>query len=71
MRRDIGDIKAEYEAELVRAVATGKEAKARRLRAELVGALAKGISTDRIEEICIAEREGRLLILPVNEGDAP
>jgi hypothetical protein len=57
-------IKAEYAAELDKAAVNGKEAKARRLRSELVDALTKGISTDRIEAICAAERDKRVVVLP-------
>lgn len=62
--RSINEIKAEFEAEAEIAAVTGKQAKAKRLRAELVNALAKDISIKRLEEICNAERDGRLVIIP-------
>lgn len=63
------EIKAEFEHEKEVAIITGKESKARKLRAELVDALSKGISTHRLEEICQAERENRLVVLPCKVGD--
>jgi len=64
VNRLIDKIKAEYEAERERAIQTGKEAKARKLRAELVNAITKGISPHRLEEICNAEREGWRVAVP-------
>lgn len=65
--RDLDKIRAEYTVELDKAASTGKEAKARDLRAELVNALTKGLSTDRVEAILMAEKAGR--VLPLGIGD--
>jgi hypothetical protein len=67
--RTIEEIKAEYIAELDKAAETGKETKARSLRAELVNALTKSIPTGRLESICNAERDGRVVVLPCKVGD--
>lgn len=67
--RTIEEIKAEYQAELDKAVETGKQDKARALRAELVNILTKGISTERIEKICNAERDGRCWTAPCKPGE--
>lgn len=67
--RTVEKIKAEYAKELDKAVETGKEAKARKLRDEIAGALSRGISTGRLETICNAERDGRCVILPCKVGD--
>ena len=42
----------------------------RALYNELSGALADGISIDRPEAICAAERDGRCVVLPCKVGDA-
>lgn len=67
---DIDKIRAEYKAELEIAANTGKETKARKLRTELADSLTKGITTDRLDAICTAERDGKCLVLPCKVGDA-
>ena len=66
--RTVEEIKTEYILELDKAAETKKEAKARKLRAELINALTRSISTYRIEEICNAEKEGRCVVLQSCDG---
>jgi hypothetical protein len=61
----LDQLKAEYHKALDRAPdSEARMAVARELRAELVDELTKGISTERVEQLCAAEREGRAVVLP-------
>lgn len=66
--RTIEEIKAAISA-VEQLEGSGRYERVKTLNGELLQAITDGISPDRLQEICSAEREGRCVVLPCKVGD--